>query len=136
MYSSSSKNQPPELGGSSFANDSDMGVERLTLDHVTDTEEFPSMGKECALNPLPNEAFAPVSWKIWDQVCFSDNALPNEDAKNMVRHSFAVHLNNRKTGSKLQNMEYRKGSLCDHVLNSFCKLCVEFLDYGPLPFSL
>lgn len=90
-------------------------------------EEFPSVkAKGCALNPLPNEAFAPVSWKIWDQVCFSDeDALPEyNDAKALITRSFAVHLNNRKTGSKLQNMEYRKGSLCDYVLNSFCNLCL------------
>ena len=85
---------------------------------------LPSSHSNCSLNPLPNEAFAPVSWKTWDEVCFRDGSLQQDQARALIARSFAVHLNNRKTGSKLQNMEYRRGSLCDVVLSSFCKVCL------------
>ena len=77
----------------------------------------------CWLNPIPNEAFAPISWKKWDEVCFSDQSPLHENAKSLTAKSYAVHLNNRKTGGKLQAKEYRKGSLCDLILSSFCVLC-------------
>jgi len=81
--------------------------------------------EDCYLNPLPNQAFAPVSWKHWDDVCFRDEAPKGDEARKLIDISWAVHLNNRKTGSKLQEAAYQPGSLCDFVLSSFCELCLQ-----------
>lgn len=81
--------------------------------------------KTCWLNPLPNEAFAPVSYKDWNDVCFSENSLPYEQSKHLLENSYVVHFNNKVTGGNFGRQEYRDGSLCQHVLSSFCNLCMS-----------
>lgn len=93
---------------------------------------------DCWLKPLPNEAFAPVSWKKWDEICFSDQShqLQKDEVNSLTARSFAVHLNNRKTGQKLQIEEYQQGSLCDVVLSSFCTECLNIFRLLQLSYNL
>jgi Alpha 1,4-glycosyltransferase conserved region/Glycosyltransferase sugar-binding region containing DXD motif len=79
----------------------------------------------CHIHPLPNEAFAPVSYKQWDQVCFMDSSPPYEQTSHILANSLVVHFNNKVTGKSIAENHYKRGSLCDHVLNSYCVTCQE-----------
>jgi hypothetical protein len=80
---------------------------------------------DCYLTPIPNDAVAPFSYKEWDQVCFDENSPSYEQTKHRLDNSFVVHFNNKVTGSQIGNKAYQRGSLCDHVLSSYCILCEE-----------
>ena len=86
----------------------------------------------CWLNPLPNEAFAPVSYRKWKDVCglhsssSDDTSRPTpkyEQTQHLLVNSYVVHFNNKVTGSKIGHQGYAKGSLCDVVLSKYCLLC-------------
>jgi hypothetical protein len=79
--------------------------------------------EQCWLNPMPNEAFAPVSYKHWHDICFNETGPVGKEAKELIVNSYAVHLNNKVTSGQMKASEFRKGSLCDYVMTSFCTLC-------------
>jgi Glycosyltransferase sugar-binding region containing DXD motif/Alpha 1,4-glycosyltransferase conserved region len=81
--------------------------------------------QECYLTPLPNDSVAPISYKEWDKLCFDENGPSYIEAKHRLDNSFVVHFNHKNTGSQIRSKAYQKGSLCDHVLSSYCIVCEE-----------
>lgn len=105
--------------------------DRRSIDKKTNSTST----NECWVNPLPNEAFAPVSHKHWKEVCGlhsssneeseKENSITPtyEEAQLLVTNSYVVHLNNKITGESIRRKGYAKGSLCDVVLSNYCVLC-------------
>lgn len=84
--------------------------------------------QSCWLNPFPNEAFAPVSFKYRDEVCFIEDSPLHEKAREYITNSFAVHLNNKATG-KARSQGVPKGEpvrLRSHVILHLVHLMTPF----------
>ncbi|CAB9513686.1 Alpha 1,4-glycosyltransferase conserved region [Seminavis robusta] len=79
----------------------------------------------CYLTPFPNDTVAPFSYKDWDAVCFEHHSPRYKEIRHKLDHSFLVHFNNKKTEEQMSKKAYKKGSLCDHVLSSYCVLCED-----------
>lgn len=78
----------------------------------------------CYVNILPASTFAPVGWRDWEDICSRPEKSPVDDeARALLKHSYAVHLNNQITGPLFSKVGYVKGSVCHMVLTQYCKVC-------------
>jgi len=78
----------------------------------------------CWLKPLPNSVFQPVHYKSWAKVCLSENCPVDDDAKQLLRSSRGVHMNNQVTGTFVADQIYVSNSLCDQLMKNYCVLCL------------
>jgi hypothetical protein len=77
------------------------------------------------VSPVNQKWFYMIYWKDMLQQCFKDTAGETflANMKTLQKEAYVVHINSKMTWSEGMGRNLKKGTICHHLLNSYCVLC-------------